>query len=54
MKIIKNMSLLVLVVGTMLAPAYAQQQETPSMGTQQSRAQRLMGDIAPKLARVRL
>jgi 4-carboxymuconolactone decarboxylase len=32
------------------APAYAQQQETPSRGTQQSRAQQLMGDIAPKLA----
>jgi 4-carboxymuconolactone decarboxylase len=50
MKIIKNMSLLVLLVGTMVVPAYAQQQETPSMGTQQSRAQQLMGDIAPKLA----
>jgi 4-carboxymuconolactone decarboxylase len=50
MKTIKNMPLLVLLVVTMVAPAYAQQQETPSMGTQQSRAQQLMGDIAPKLA----
>jgi 4-carboxymuconolactone decarboxylase len=50
MKIIKNISLLVLLLGTMVAPAYAQQQETPSMVTQQSRAQQLMGDIAPKLA----
>lgn len=50
MKIITNMSLLILLLGTMLAPTYAQQQETPSMGTQQSRAQQLMGDIAPKLA----
>jgi 4-carboxymuconolactone decarboxylase len=50
MKVIKNMSLLVLLLVLMLAPAYAQQQETPSMGAQQSRAQLLMGDIAPKLA----
>jgi 4-carboxymuconolactone decarboxylase len=50
MKIIRNMSLPVLLLGTMVAPAYAQQQETSSMGTQQSRAQQLMGDIAPKLA----
>jgi 4-carboxymuconolactone decarboxylase len=50
MKIIRNMSLPVLLLGTMVAPAYAQQQETSSMGTQQSRAQLLMGDIAPKLA----
>jgi 4-carboxymuconolactone decarboxylase len=44
MKTIRNISLLVLLVVTMVAPAYAQQQET------QSRAQQLMGDIAPKLA----
>jgi 4-carboxymuconolactone decarboxylase len=50
MTTIKNMSLLILLLGTMLAPAYAQQQEPPSMGKQQSRAQQLMGDIAPKLA----
>jgi 4-carboxymuconolactone decarboxylase len=49
MKTIKNMSLLILLLGTMLAPVYAQQQETPSKGTQ-SRAQQLLGDIAPKLA----
>jgi len=50
MKIIRNMSLLALLLGSMGGPAYAQQQETPSRGTQQSRAQQLMGDIAPKLA----
>jgi 4-carboxymuconolactone decarboxylase len=50
MKIIRNMSPLVLLLGTMVAPAYAQQQEPPSRETQQSRAQQLMGDIAPKLA----
>ena len=50
MNIIGNKSLLVLLLGTMVAPAYAQQQETPAMETQQSRAQQLMGDIAPKLA----
>jgi 4-carboxymuconolactone decarboxylase len=52
MKTIKNMPLVVLLVVTMVAPAYAQQQDPPSMGTQQSRAQQLMGDIAPKLAEV--
>jgi 4-carboxymuconolactone decarboxylase len=50
MKTIKYMARLVLLVVTMVAPAYAQQQEAPSMGTQQSRAQQLVGDIAPKLA----
>ena len=41
---------MILLVGMMGAPAYAQQQAPPSKGTQQSRAQQLMGDIAPKLA----
>ena len=50
MKIIRDMSLLALLLGSMGAPAYAQQQETPSRGTQQSHAQQLMGDIAPKMA----
>ncbi|MGE3149910.1 MAG: carboxymuconolactone decarboxylase family protein [Pseudorhodoplanes sp.] len=50
MKAIENASLLVLLLVTLLAPAYAQQQATPSTPTQQSRAQQLMGDIAPKLA----
>jgi 4-carboxymuconolactone decarboxylase len=50
MKTFKNMWLLVLLVVTIGVPAYAQQQETPSRVTQQSRAQQLMGDIAPKLA----
>jgi 4-carboxymuconolactone decarboxylase len=50
MKIFRNAPLLVLLLGSLAAPAYAQQQETPSTGTQQSRAQQLMGDIAPKMA----
>ena len=50
MKIMKNMSLLVLLLALMVAPANAQHQEPPSMAAQQSRAQQLMGDIAPKLA----
>lgn len=50
MKMIRDMSLLALLLGSMGAPAYAQQQETHSRGTQQSRAQQLMGDIAPKMA----
>ena len=50
MKMIRNMSLPVLLLGTMVAAAYAQQQEAPSTGTKQSRAQQLMGDIAPKMA----
>jgi 4-carboxymuconolactone decarboxylase len=49
MKMIRNLSLLALLV-SIGAPAYAQQQETPAKGTQQSRAQQLMGDIAPKMA----
>ena len=44
------MSLVVLLLVLMPAPTYTQQQETPSMGAQQARAQLLMGDIAPKLA----
>jgi 4-carboxymuconolactone decarboxylase len=50
MKIIKNMSLPVLLLGTVVAPAYAQQQQAPPTGTQPSRAQQLMGATAPKLA----
>lgn len=50
MKTIKNMSLLVLLLGTMAAPAYAQQQQAPQTGPQPSRAQQLMGATAPKLA----
>jgi 4-carboxymuconolactone decarboxylase len=47
---IKPLPLMILLVGTMGSPAYAQQQVPPSKETQQSRAQQLMGDIAPKLA----
>jgi 4-carboxymuconolactone decarboxylase len=54
MKIFSNMSLLVLMLGTMAVPASAQDQ-TPAASDatasqQQSRAQQLMGAIAPKLA----
>jgi len=50
MKIIKNMSLLFLLLGTVAAPAYAQEQQTTPTKPQQSRAQQLMGATAPKLA----
>jgi 4-carboxymuconolactone decarboxylase len=50
MKMIRNLSLLALLLGSMGVPAYAQQQEAPARGPQQSRAQQLMGDIAPKMA----
>lgn len=50
MKIIKAVWLMILLVGAMVAPAYAQQQAPPSKEAQQSRAHQLMGDIAPKLA----
>jgi 4-carboxymuconolactone decarboxylase len=50
MTIVKNMSLLVLLLGTVAAPAYAQEQQTPPTRPQQSRAQQLMGATAPKLA----
>jgi len=54
MKVFSNMSLLVLMLGTMAVPASAQDQ-TPAAPDatatqQQSRAQQLMGAIAPKLA----
>jgi 4-carboxymuconolactone decarboxylase len=54
MKVFSNMSLLVLMLGTMAVPASAQDQ-TPAASDatatqQQSRAQQLMGAIAPKLA----
>jgi 4-carboxymuconolactone decarboxylase len=50
MKIIKNVSLLVLLLCAVAAPAYAQQQQTPPTVPQPSRAQQLMGTTAPKLA----
>jgi 4-carboxymuconolactone decarboxylase len=50
MKTIKAVLLMILLVGTVGVPAFAQQQAPPSKETQQSRAQQLMGDIAPKLA----
>lgn len=54
MKVFSNMSLLVLFLGAVAVPAYAQEQ-TPAASdattTQQpSRAQQLYGDIAPKMA----
>ena len=50
MKVFRNVSLLVLLLGTVAAPAYAQQQQAPPTGPQPSRAQQLMGATAPKLA----
>ena len=50
MRVFRNVSLLVLLLGTVVASAYAQQQQTPPAAAQPSRAQQLMGDIAPKLA----
>jgi 4-carboxymuconolactone decarboxylase len=50
MKMINPVFLMMLLVGTMVSPGYAQQPSPPSKEAQQSRAQQLMGDIAPKLA----
>lgn len=54
MKVFSKMSLLVLLLGTTAAPAYAQDQTPAASDTtatqQQSRAQQLMGATAPKLA----
>jgi len=50
MKIFSRMSLLALLPGAIVAPATAQQQPAPTTEAQPSRAQQLMGDIAPKLA----
>jgi 4-carboxymuconolactone decarboxylase len=50
MRVFRNVSLLVLLLGTVAVSAYAQQQQTPPAAPQPSRAQQLMGDIAPKLA----
>jgi 4-carboxymuconolactone decarboxylase len=54
MKVLSRLSCLVLLLGASAVPAYAQDQ-TPGASDakaaqQQSRAQQLMGDIAPKLA----
>ena len=53
MKILSNMSFLILFLGVMAVPAVAQDQ-TPAASnttdTRQSRAQQLMGATAPKLA----
>ena len=54
MNVFSKMSLLVLLLGATAAPAYAQDQTPAASDTtatrQQSRAQQLMGGIAPKLA----
>ncbi len=50
MNIVKIASLAGLLIGMAIVPAQAQSQEASSMETGQSRAQQLMGDIAPKLA----
>jgi 4-carboxymuconolactone decarboxylase len=50
MRVFRNVSLLVLLLGAVTVSAYAQQQQTQPAAPQPSRAQQLMGDIAPKLA----
>jgi 4-carboxymuconolactone decarboxylase len=50
MRVFRNASLLVLLLGAVMVSARAQQQQTPPTAPQPSRAQQLMGDIAPKLA----
>lgn len=50
MKIIRNASAAMLLLGMAAGPAHAQQRETSAVTTTPSRAQQLMGDIAPKLA----
>ena len=54
MNVFSKMSLLVLLLGATAVPAYAQDQTPAASDTtanqQQSRAQQLMGDIAPKMA----
>ncbi|MGQ3076063.1 MAG: (R)-mandelonitrile lyase [Ferrovibrionaceae bacterium] len=50
MNIVKIASVAGLLLGMAIVPAQAQSQEASSMETGQSRAQQLMGDIAPKLA----
>lgn len=50
MNIFRNVLLVVPFLGAIAAPAHAQQPDAPATGAQPSRAQQLMGDIAPKLA----
>lgn len=54
MKVFSSTSLLVLLLGAMTVPAHAQDQTSAASGAtatqQQSRAQQLYGDIAPKMA----
>ena len=46
-----NTSLITLLLGALIVPAYSQEQAPPAAaGAQPSRAQQLMGDIAPKMA----
>jgi 4-carboxymuconolactone decarboxylase len=50
MKLVRDASIAMLLFGMASVPAYAQKQEIPLVETKQSRAQQLMGDVAPKLA----
>lgn len=50
MNMFGKMSLLALLPGAIVAPASAQQQDAPTTEAPPSRAQQLMGDVAPKLA----
>ena len=50
MTIVRKASTAMLLLGIAATPARALQQEPPTMEVNQSRAQQLMGDVAPKLA----
>jgi 4-carboxymuconolactone decarboxylase len=50
MRIVNTAPLVALLLGLTLTAAHAQQREISPMAPQQSRAQQLMGDVAPKLA----
>ena len=50
MQSFRHFSFAVLLLSVAATPAYAQQRGTSPVSTEQSRAQQLMGDIAPKLA----
>lgn len=51
MTLVANVSLITMLLGVLVAPAYSQEQAPAAPAdTQPSRAQQLMGDIAPKMA----
>lgn len=50
MRIVRKASIAMLLLGVAATPAQARQQDPTTMEVKQSRAQQLMGDVAPKLA----